>query len=93
MYPYLKSLAKNAPFLVSAYPNAGLPNEFGEYEETPEKILRAVIDPALGGQAYQGREMAFKLGLEGHHLLRDLNPVGLGSNGIDLTSNFLTYKA
>jgi len=34
-------------------------------EETPEKILRAVIDPALGGQAYQGREMAFKLGLEG----------------------------
>jgi succinyl-CoA synthetase beta subunit len=34
-------------------------------EETPEKILQAVINPALGGQAYQGREMAFKLGLKG----------------------------
>jgi len=34
-------------------------------EETPEKILRAIIDPALGAQAYQGRELAFKLGLQG----------------------------
>lgn len=33
--------------------------------ETPEKILRATIDPALGGQAYQGRDLAFKLGLTG----------------------------
>ncbi len=32
-------------------------------EETPEKILRATIDPALGAQPYQGREMAFALGL------------------------------
>ena len=34
-------------------------------EETPEKILRATIDPALGGQAYQGRDLAFQLGLSG----------------------------
>lgn len=34
-------------------------------EETPGKILKAVIDPALGGQAYQGRDLAFQLGLEG----------------------------
>ena len=34
-------------------------------EETPEKILKAVVDPALGGQSFQGRELAFKLGLEG----------------------------
>jgi 5-methyltetrahydrofolate--homocysteine methyltransferase len=27
--PYLQVLAKEAPFYVSAYPNAGLPNEFG----------------------------------------------------------------
>jgi 5-methyltetrahydrofolate--homocysteine methyltransferase len=33
---YLKILAAKAPFFVSAHPNAGLPNEFGEYEETPE---------------------------------------------------------
>ncbi|MBL4681803.1 MAG: ADP-forming succinate--CoA ligase subunit beta [Pseudomonadales bacterium] len=34
-------------------------------EETPEKILKATVDPALGGQAYQGRELAFQLGLTG----------------------------
>jgi succinyl-CoA synthetase beta subunit len=31
--------------------------------ETPEKILKAVIDPLAGASAYQGRELAFKLGL------------------------------
>ena len=36
MRPYLKIMAEKAPFFVSAHPNAGLPNEFGEYEETPE---------------------------------------------------------
>ena len=34
-------------------------------EETPEKILRAVIDPYVGPQPYQGRELAFQLGLSG----------------------------
>ncbi len=34
-------------------------------EETPEKILKAVIDPLVGAQPYQGRELAFKLGLSG----------------------------
>ncbi|MEE2893798.1 MAG: ADP-forming succinate--CoA ligase subunit beta [Pseudomonadota bacterium] len=34
-------------------------------EETPEKILRATVDPAVGPQPYQGRELAFALGLEG----------------------------
>ena len=34
-------------------------------EETPEKILRAIVDPAVGAQPYQGRELAFALGLEG----------------------------
>jgi succinyl-CoA synthetase beta subunit len=34
-------------------------------DETPEKILRATIDPFLGAQPYQGREMAFRLGLQG----------------------------
>lgn len=33
--------------------------------KTPEKILKAVIDPMTGAQPYQGRELAFKLGLEG----------------------------
>lgn len=37
-------------------------------EETPEKILRAIIDPAVGAQSYQGRELAFALGLEGNQI-------------------------
>jgi succinyl-CoA synthetase beta subunit len=36
--------------------------------ETPEKILKAEIDPMVGAQPYQGREMAFKLGLEGKQI-------------------------
>jgi succinyl-CoA synthetase beta subunit len=34
-------------------------------EETPEKILKAEVDPLVGAQPYQGRELAFKLGLKG----------------------------
>lgn len=37
-------------------------------EETPEKILKAVIDPLTGAQPYQGRELAFKLGLTGKNV-------------------------
>jgi succinyl-CoA synthetase beta subunit len=37
-------------------------------EETPEKILRAVIDPLVGAQAYQGRDLAFQLGLKGEQI-------------------------
>jgi len=37
-------------------------------EETPDKILQAEIDPALGACAYQGRDLAFQLGLEGKQL-------------------------
>ncbi|HNE49903.1 MAG: homocysteine S-methyltransferase family protein [Chitinophagales bacterium] len=42
LMPYLQILAKEAPFLVSAYPNAGLPNAFGGYDETPEQMAAAV---------------------------------------------------
>src|SRR6056297_2502955 len=37
-------------------------------EETPEKILKVAIDPLVGAQPYQGREMAFKLGLTGDQI-------------------------
>jgi 5-methyltetrahydrofolate--homocysteine methyltransferase len=40
--PYLKVLASKAPFAVSAHPNAGLPNEFGEYDQTPEEMAAEV---------------------------------------------------
>lgn len=36
--PYVKELGRIAPFYISAYPNAGLPNQLGEYDETPEKM-------------------------------------------------------
>jgi len=36
--PYLQRLSKETNFYTSAHPNAGLPNAFGEYEETPEQM-------------------------------------------------------
>lgn len=40
--PYLQVLNDKAPFFVSAYPNAGLPNEFGQYDQTPEEMAAQV---------------------------------------------------
>lgn len=42
MRPYLKILNETSPFGVSAHPNAGLPNEFGEYDETPELMAEQI---------------------------------------------------
>jgi 5-methyltetrahydrofolate--homocysteine methyltransferase len=42
--PYIKTLSEKAPFAVSAHPNAGLPNEFGLYEQTAEEMAEAVED-------------------------------------------------
>jgi 5-methyltetrahydrofolate--homocysteine methyltransferase len=36
--PYLQVLNEQAPFFVSAYPNAGLPNEFGQYDQGPQEM-------------------------------------------------------
>ncbi len=36
--PHLEELSRIAPFNVSVYPNAGLPNQFGEYDESPEEM-------------------------------------------------------
>ncbi len=40
--PHLEVLAKNAEFNVSAHPNAGLPNAFGEYDESPEQMAAQI---------------------------------------------------
>ncbi len=47
--PYVKELSKKAPFHISAHPNAGLPNQFGEYDETPE-IMAGYIKDYLDNQ-------------------------------------------
>jgi len=36
--PYLQILSEKAPYFVSVHPNAGLPNEFGGYDQTPEQM-------------------------------------------------------
>jgi len=40
--PYLQILSREANFFTSAHPNAGLPNAFGEYDETPEKMAAQI---------------------------------------------------
>ena len=47
--PYVKELSRVAGCLVSAHPNAGLPNEFGEYDETPEQMVAVVEEFAASG--------------------------------------------
>lgn len=44
MKPYLRQLAQRAPYYVSAYPNAGLPNSLGLYDETPESMAALVAE-------------------------------------------------
>ncbi|MBQ7424340.1 MAG: methionine synthase [Prevotella sp.] len=50
MKPYLKELAQKAPYYISAYPNAGLPNSMGLYDETVESMspqIQEFIDERL----------------------------------------------
>lgn len=42
-------------------------------EETPEKILKATVDPLVGAMPYQGRELAFQLGLQGDQIKQFTN--------------------
>ena len=49
MRPYLADLARVADFYVSSYPNAGLPNAFGQYDEHPDETARLVRDFATSG--------------------------------------------
>ena len=50
MKPYLRQLARRAPYYISAYPNAGLPNSMGLYDETPDSMapkIGELIDEGL----------------------------------------------
>lgn len=47
--PYIEELSTKADTFVSAHPNAGLPNEFGEYDQTPEEMAAIVSEFAQSG--------------------------------------------
>ena len=50
MKPYLRELAQKAPYYISCYPNAGLPNALGLYDETPESMapkMGELVDEGL----------------------------------------------
>ncbi|HSN67800.1 MAG TPA: homocysteine S-methyltransferase family protein, partial [Thermoanaerobaculia bacterium] len=49
MRPYVEELARLAPVYVSCYPNAGLPNELGGYDETPQSMAKIVREFADEG--------------------------------------------
>ncbi|MEE9371545.1 MAG: methionine synthase [Saprospiraceae bacterium] len=49
--PYLKSLSRISDCFVSAHPNAGLPNEFGEYDQTPDEMAALIKSFAKKGYA------------------------------------------
>ena len=49
MRPYVEELSGLAPWLVSCYPNAGLPNEFGGYDETPAEMAATLREFAAAG--------------------------------------------
>jgi len=49
MRPHLEALSRIADCFVSAYPNAGLPNEFGEYDQTAEEMREYIRDFASSG--------------------------------------------
>jgi 5-methyltetrahydrofolate--homocysteine methyltransferase len=44
MRPYIKELSDKSPFYVCAFPNAGLPNEMGEYDESPQAMSEQIED-------------------------------------------------
>jgi len=48
MFPHLMEMSNKSSFAISAYPNAGMPNELGEYDQTPEKMAVEIKRFAAG---------------------------------------------
>ena len=49
MRPYVEELSEKANVYISVYPNAGLPNEFGEYDELPKETAELLLEFAKSG--------------------------------------------
>lgn len=50
MRPFLEDLSKKAPYYISAYPNAGLPNSLGQYDQTPDTmapLMKDLVDDGI----------------------------------------------
>ena len=50
MFPFLKDMAKKAPYFISVYPNAGLPNSLGLYDQTPAEMaeeMKAYVEAGI----------------------------------------------
>lgn len=48
--PYVTELAQKAPFYISTHPNAGLPNQFGEYDQTPDEMSELISNWLADGK-------------------------------------------
>lgn len=49
MRPFIETMSMNTESWVLCYPNAGLPNTFGEYDETPESMANDILSFAKDG--------------------------------------------
>ncbi len=49
LVPYLEEISEKSDFYISAYPNAGLPNAFGQYDESPEAMAAQIKEYAEKG--------------------------------------------
>ncbi|MBN1252829.1 MAG: methionine synthase, partial [Bacteroidales bacterium] len=104
LYPYVKELSEKAPFNISAYPNAGLPNELGQYDETPHKMglqvtefldnkLVNIIGGCCGTTPEHIREIAKLAEKSEKHKIADIKPEtklsGLEPLTVNKQSNFI----
>ncbi len=104
MRPLIEEVSENTNFFVSAHPNAGLPNQFGEYDETPEEMtleIKKFLDNQsvniIGGCCGTSPRHIHLFAKEAEKAkvrqLKDLKPItklaGLEALNIDSYSNFI----
>ena len=92
--PFLEQLAARAPYYISAYPNAGLPNSLGQYDQTPADMAREIEEylaeglvNIVGGccgttEAYIAAFAALAEGRKPH--IPASKPAGLWLSGLEL---------
>ena len=102
--PFVKQLAEISPFYVSAHPNAGLPNEIGEYDQTPENMasqiesyceegLVNIIGGCCGSKPEHIREISKVAGKHKPHKLKESEhkTVISGLDSLEITEEDNSY--